>query len=82
MATRPQLVTERVVQSVASHTDTDPMELPPLNESIDPDVLNGFLSDGSQASIRFEYAGCDIIVRGDGSVDVTDDAMPFTVFSN
>jgi hypothetical protein len=66
---------DAIVETVASLEGVDPGELPPLYESIDPDVLNtvarGRPSD-SDAAVCFVYDGWNICVRGDGSLVVGD----------
>ena len=75
-------VSQTVVLAVAEATDEDPMELPPLYDTIDPDALNklfGDRVDGAErlgGSFEFAYAGCDVTVRADGSVDVVPAADP------
>ncbi|MFB9823158.1 HalOD1 output domain-containing protein [Halobaculum roseum] len=63
-------VIHAVVASVASVSGTDPIELPPLYDVIDPDALaslcSGRRSDGSDSSVRvsFEYADHLVTVSG------------------
>ena len=62
-------MSEAVVSSVASVTDRDPLDLPPLYSAIDPDALDALLSPvGHQApsrsvTVSFEYAGCWILIQ-------------------
>lgn len=65
-------VSERVVWDVASATDSDPSELPPLYGSIDPDALDALVGRMAAGEIRFEYAGHDVSVRDDGSIDLVE----------
>jgi len=69
----------RVVLAVAEATGTDPADLPPLYEVIDPDALDAVFRsgvDGNQGNgeweddreLRFSYAGREVSVRSD---DVT-----------
>lgn len=48
-----------VVEAIATATDTDPLNLEPLAESIDPGALDAFLSSngGSSVILQFEYDG-------------------------
>lgn len=57
--------TEVVVRAVATMTDTPPIELDPLHDTIPPGHLNGVVQEGSdQADIElsFTYSGCDVTV--------------------
>ena len=65
-------VSERVVWDVASATDSDPTELPPLYGWIDPDALDALVERMSAGEVRFEYAGHDVSVRDDESIDVVE----------
>jgi hypothetical protein len=68
---------ERVVQAVAEETGTDPVDLPPLYDVIDPDALDAVFASGRDGTdstrgdsreLRFTYADREISVRSD---DVT-----------
>ncbi|WP_339102838.1 HalOD1 output domain-containing protein [Haloterrigena salinisoli] len=54
-----QFVTE-IVTRVSEMEGTDPLDLPPLYDSIDPEALDR-LADSSD--IRFEYAGYSIAIE-------------------
>lgn len=69
----------RVVREVAEATDSDPSDLPPLYEVVDPDALDGLFRPRTAASettdtgvagsgpvVRFSYAGREVSVRRDG----------------
>lgn len=59
-----------VIEAVAEVTDSDPLDLPPLYEAVDPDALNS-LFNGSETSnqVRFQYAGFEVVVRN-GKVEL------------
>ncbi|WP_276256725.1 HalOD1 output domain-containing protein [Halomontanus rarus] len=60
-----------VVLAVADASGVDPLELPPLGDTIDPDALNELFmarSESTVAKVTFEYAGYDVTVRGDGEI--------------
>lgn len=62
-----------VVSAVADVEDTDPVELPPLYNAINPEALNDLFTSRSEPSVNqitFEYAGYVIEVRGSGKVQV------------
>ena len=63
-----------VVSAVADAAGTDPLELPPLGDVIDPEALNDLVGSGGGSgleSVTFEYAGYTVWVTGDGDVRVT-----------
>lgn len=59
---------EVVLSAIAAELGTDPTTLPPIADSIDPDVLNGFLDEegASAKAITFEYLGYEVVVTSDG----------------
>lgn len=61
---------ERIVQAVADYTDTDPLDMPCLFHAIDPDGFDVIVEGLEDGQVHFQYAGCDVTARGDGSVDV------------
>lgn len=66
---------QRVVERVAAEEDVGPMELPPLADTIDPDILTR-LTDCSPSGekpvyLRFTYCDLTVIVDSDGAVSVT-----------
>lgn len=63
---------ERVVDTVSDETDTDPLELPQLYDAIDPDALNDAVESLDAGRVEFTYAGYCVIVRADGTVDLTE----------
>lgn len=63
-------VSERVVEAVATYSDTDELELPPLFDSIDPDALDGLIRSMSHGTVSFVYAGQRITVTSRGEIRV------------
>jgi hypothetical protein len=63
-------VGEGVVHAVASATDTDPLELPALYETIDPDALNAIIGSMADGKVVFEYADCTVTVDSLGDIYV------------
>lgn len=63
-----------VVLAVAAVTETDPVDLAVLNDSIDPDCLNGLFApkrDGTSrrgGHVTFPFADHDVTVHSDGPV--------------
>lgn len=67
-------VSERVIAAVAAATDTDPLELEPLFDSVDPDALDAlFANEGgttarTEGQLTFPTNGCRVTVDADGTV--------------
>lgn len=64
-SSQPKLVT-RIVKRVSEIEGTDPLELPPLYNSIDPEALNRLADSGT---IQFDYAGYTISIKN-GAIDI------------
>ena len=63
--------TEAMLTAIADHLDTDPTSLPPIGESIDPDILSDLQSEDEPVkTLTFEYAGHEIVVTSDGIVQM------------
>lgn len=59
-----------VIEAVAEATDSDPLDLPPLHEAIDPDALNTlFDRHETSTQVRFQYAGFEVEVQ-EGAVEI------------
>lgn len=57
-----------VVELVAEATDIDPLELDPLYNAIDPDVVDSLCSDSPGFSrLEFEYANHTVVIEQDGT---------------
>lgn len=66
-------VTEAVVESTAETLGTDPLELGPLYDAIDPDVLEALVgggADDSDVQVSFRFAGRRVTVRRGGPIRV------------
>lgn len=58
-----------VVQAVAEHTDTDPVELPELHQYCDGDVIDGFLRESPTAGeLNFQWDDVMIKLSADQTV--------------
>jgi hypothetical protein len=68
--------TEAVVVAVAGASGTDPLELPPLASTLDPDALGALCGDSvwnvpaDGVRISFRFAGHDVTVESHGTVAV------------
>lgn len=66
---------EQVVQAVAETTNSDPIELSPLYETIDSEALDSMMGRLDGGRVSFTYEGVEVTVRRDGdlSIDVVPD---------
>jgi hypothetical protein len=59
---------------VASIAEADPMDLPPLYDVVDPDVLDAFCSSRTSKDLRrhvsFEYEGFEVTVYCSGLIEL------------
>lgn len=73
---RERTASEAVVSTVSSAAGTDPLDLPPVYSTVDPDALDRLfefrsVGPGSPGrSVTFEYAGYLVAVHGHGAVEV------------
>ena len=67
-------ISQKVIEAIADATGVDPLELPPLYDSVDPDALDSLFSHegagGCITSLCFEIGDCEVLVRGSGEVVV------------
>lgn len=65
-----------VIEAVASVVGEHPLDLEPLHSVVDPDALDGLCSrpksEDDTVTVSFRYDGCNVVVRSDGTVTVTD----------
>lgn len=73
---RPRDAVTTVVMAVADEKGVSPLELEPLAESLDPELLERLVdsddgpSAGRAPELEFHYADCHVTVTGDGHVTV------------
>lgn len=62
----------RVVRCVAAALDRDPLDLPPLYDSIDPDALDTLVPHSPEGGCRlsFRFAGVEVLVSELGDIQV------------
>lgn len=72
-----QTLAMRVVEAVATETGTDPLEMQPLYDAIDSDVLKKILDSTSESALQtlhghitFQFEMCDVTVFPDGRITV------------
>ncbi|WP_458204795.1 HalOD1 output domain-containing protein [Haladaptatus sp. NG-SE-30] len=67
-------VAETVIETISEVSGTDPTEIPPLYESIDPDALDDLFDRSSPESVpirvRFQHDGYEVVVEREGTVTV------------
>lgn len=62
---------EHVVELVSMYAETDPLELPPLYHTVDPDILDAVVHELDSGTIEFRYAGYSVTLDSSGTVSVT-----------
>lgn len=63
-------VSSRVVDALATHTETDPLEMEPLNNVVDVDALATLIGSSPSIEVTFTYDGHDVLVDGNSAVVV------------
>ncbi|WP_254525790.1 HalOD1 output domain-containing protein [Natrinema caseinilyticum] len=65
-------VSLRVVRKVATELGVDPLELEPLSDTIDPEILDRLVQSRSQPNsyVAFTIEGCDVAVFSTGDITV------------
>ncbi|QCC60255.1 hypothetical protein NP511_18030 [Natrinema thermotolerans] len=62
---------EEIINSVAVLENSDPVELPPLFDAVDPDALEAIFAKGRSGSVTFSYAGYTITIEFDETPTIT-----------
>lgn len=60
----------RIINHVAAATDTDPLNLPPLYETVDADALETVITEIETGKVVFSYADQEVTVESDRTVRV------------
>jgi len=69
-----------ILEAVAAATGRAETDLPPLRDSVDPDALDTVLTGGqSPVTVSFMYADTDVMVSGNGAIEVRADTDPAAV---
>lgn len=67
-------VVHSIVSDIAERKDTTCVDLPPLYESVDPDVLENVVSSSDDSvAIEFEYCDCTVRVEADGGTEIREE---------
>jgi len=80
-------VSERVIEAVATTSNADPLELPPLYDAVDPDALDALVTGIADGKVMFAYAGYEVTLTSEGAVTIeettaTGSSAESTVASN
>ena len=62
---------ETILTEIADRKGLDPIDLPVLADSIDPDALEAVLESASDVSVTFQYDTNRVTVSSDGDVEIT-----------
>lgn len=54
-----------IIDAIADHADTSPLELQPLQHSIDLEALDVLLTENGDVSVAFEYEDWNLVVESD-----------------
>jgi len=69
-------VSTAVIEAVAEAAETEPDELPVLTNVVDPDALDAlFAGSETTGSVQFQYAGYDVTVSADRTIQVRPSAQ-------
>lgn len=68
MAGKEMTISEQVITTVAKATNQDPLELPALFHTIDPDKLNALIETMDKGEFLFDYAGLSVTITQTGSI--------------
>lgn len=77
LVTQTASISDEVVLAVAEATDTDPTELEPLYDVVDPDALDQLFQphlNGTQrigGRVIFSMDGCEVTIHANGDVVAT-----------
>lgn len=61
-------IPDRVIHRVAETQGRDPLELPILEDVIDPDALERVIDEMPAGEVSFTYAGQEVTITSDGEI--------------
>lgn len=62
------VIPDRVVHRVARAQGRDPLELPVIDDAIDPDALEKAIDEMSAGEVSFAYADQKVTITSDGEI--------------
>ena len=68
MTVEEMSISEQVITTVANATNRDPLELPALFHTIDPDALDTLIETMRMGEFIFEFAGASVTIHRSGAV--------------
>jgi len=66
----PSSPSQAIVMGIAERKGVNPTQMPPLYEMVDPEALDGLFQNEQSGQVMFEYAGYEVIVHGNGYIDI------------
>ncbi len=66
----PSSPSQAIVTGLAERNGISPLEMQPLYEAVDPEALDTLFQNGRSGRVTFEYAGYEVIVHGNGHIDI------------
>lgn len=68
-----------IIQAVAQRKGTEPLDLPPLYEYVDPEAIDSLLltaaeNDNASIEVQFDYLEHTITITSDGHFSISDNA--------
>ena len=67
---------ESVVNVIANVKGVDPLDIPPLYDSVDLDAVEALLEDTDTQQIQFRHAGFDVVVTSSGDIKINSNGDP------
>ena len=68
MSDEEMTTSEQIITTVAKATNRDPLELPALFHTIEPDALNVLLETMDTGEFLFDYAGVSVSITRKGPI--------------
>ncbi|QLD90356.1 hypothetical protein HWV07_15455 [Natronomonas salina] len=68
-------IPDRVVHRVAETQGRDPLELPVIDDAINPDALEKVINEMTAGEVSFAYAGQEVTITSDGEITLEESAV-------
>lgn len=71
-ASNQEPITVSIVTEIADMENEDPLELAPLDSTLNADALEKLIpaDDCESLCVEFQYQGFEVTVEGDGQIDI------------